>query len=270
MTPLDTDLQKVAAMIVGATAEFACALGATTAALAGTAAYPYQDFGSVKVFDLDAQPETTPRITAVRGSRRQKGTTPTLTKLIYKLTCNEADALKMGILYSGESLGDLTQTVLAATAGAPLEFSATAKSKAGHWYDLRKSDGSAVREVSAVTIATKVEGTDFVVDKRLGRIRFITEQAAELTPTITAAAITAADTTSMARIKPMTTPVRSGIGRLVVFDKNASNNVVLDHRDFSCDIVVDSGPGSQDGTGEAAIVILVTVTFEAGELLVRN
>lgn len=106
MTPLDSDLQRVSAMIVGATAEFSCAFGAATAALAGTAAHPFQDFGSVKVFDLDAQPETTPRITAVRGSRRQKGTEPTLTKLIYKLTCNEADALKLGILYSASQLGE--------------------------------------------------------------------------------------------------------------------------------------------------------------------
>ena len=257
-------------MIVGATAEFACAFGAATAALAGTAAYPYQDFGSVKVFDLDAQPETTPRITAVRGSRRQKGTEPTLTKLIYKLTCNEADALKLGILYSASQLGELTQAALAATAGAPIVFSADAKSQAGAWYDLRKADGTAVREVTAVTIPDKVEGTDFVVDKRLGRIRFLTEQDASLTPTITAAAIAAGATTAMARLKPMQSPVKSGFGRLIVFDKNTANNVVMDHRDFSCDIVVDSGPGSQDGTAEAAIVLLVTVTFAEGELLVRN
>lgn len=267
-TPLDSDLQKVLAMIIGATAEFSFAEGAATAALAGTPAYPYQDFGQITVMDMDNVPETQPRIVAVRGTRRQKGTEPTLAKNIYKLTMNEADALKLGLLYSATDGGALLQDSNTAEPADALDFSA-APSIPGHWYDLRL-DGARVREVESCAIATLAEGVDFVVDYRLGRIRFITVQSVSRTPTIALNAITATGDTGMRQLTPMAKSVRSGYGRLVVFDKRSANNVVLDHQDFSCDIVLESGPGGQDGQAAAAIVAMVTVTSDVGTVLVRD
>lgn len=268
-TPVDSDLHKIRAMIIGATAEFSCAFDATSAAAAGTHTSPFTDFGHVKVLDMDNVPETAPRITAVRGVRRQKGTEPTLTKCIYKLTCNEADALKLGFLYSADDPTDFTQSALTGVNGQALDFSATA-AVIGKWYDLRTSGGVRVRNLSSVSIATLTENTDFVVDLVLGRVRFLTAQSSSRTPVLTGAAISTTSNAHMKKLVPMGRPVRSGYGRLIVFDKYSANNVVLDHQDFTCDITIESGPGAQDGTSEAAIVLVVTVTSEEGTVFVRN
>lgn len=231
---------------------------------------PTADHSDKRGFAVKANvPETAPRITAVRGVRRQKGTEPTLTKCIYKLTCNEADALKLGILYSAGDATDFTQSALTGVNGQALAFNTTA-AVIGKWYDLRTSGGVRVRNLSSVSIATLTEGTDFVVDLVLGRIRFLTAQSSSRTPVLTGAAITTSSNGHMKKLTPMEKPVRSGYGRLIVFDKYTANNIVLDHQDFSCDITIESGPGAQDGTGEAAIVIVVTVTSDEGQVLVRD
>lgn len=103
----------------------------------------------------------------------------------------------------------------------------------------------------------------------LGRIKFRTAQAADLTPTVTAPAITAGTDSAFLGLTPLADPVKSGVGRLVIFDQYDNNKVVVDHLEFTCDVSVDSA-AEVDGTGYAEITLNVDVTGAPGTAFVRN
>lgn len=270
---VNSNLHNIRALVVGATVEFSFAEAPIGTALAsiGGPLYPFKDFGNLSGLDVGSEMESEKRITSFRGVRREISSEPTLTRLAYKLKSPEADPVKLAIAFNASEGGAYTQTALAAVAGQALDFT-TAAAIIGQWYQLRTTGGVSVRNVTALTIATKIEGTDFVVDKELGRIRFLTAQAASLTPTITTAAVTA-DPSDLAMniLNPMQKPIRRGYGRIIVFDRDAKNKVVLDHYDFSCEIILDgSGLNAQDGKAAAETSLMVTVTDQQGTMLVRS
>lgn len=127
-----------------------------------------------------------------------------------------------------------------------------------------------LRNLTTVTFSGKTEGTDFVLDLLLGRVKFLTAQAANLTPVITCAAITAGSENSFFGLIPMLAPRQVGYGRLQIYDQRSSGNkVVLDHVDFSCDITLDAS-SEVDGTKWAEITIDVLVTTDKGIVNGRN
>ena len=267
----NSNLQNIRSMVIGTTAEFSFAENAPSAAVSGGVSYPFKDFGNLTVVDVDSSIETEARIISVRGLRRQISNEPTLTKLGFKLKSNEADPQKLGYAFNASITGAFTQSALTATAGQALNF-ATAAAVIGQWYQLRTSGGVAVRNCTAVTIAAKVEGTDFVLDLLLGRIRFLAAQSASLTPTITCSAVTADPSDlAMTVLNPMQTAIRRGYGRISFFDRDATNKVFLDYVDFNCEVTLEgSGLNSQDGKGAAEVSLMVTVLDVQGSLLVRS
>jgi hypothetical protein len=270
---VNSNLHNIRALIVGATCEFSFAEAPSTATLAqiGGPLYPYKDFGNLSVLDVTSEMESEKRVTAFRGVRREISSEPTLTRLMYKLKSNEADPTKLAIAFNASEGGAFTQGALSAVVGQALDFT-TAPAVIGQWYQLRTVGGVAVRNVTTVTIPTLVLNTDFVIDGDLGRIRFLTSQAASRTPTITASAVTA-DPSALAMniLNPMQKPIRRGYGRITLFDRDATNKVVLDHYDFTCELVLEgSGLNSQDGKAAAETSLMITVTDQVGVMLARS
>lgn len=111
--------------------------------------------------------------------------------------------------------------------------------------------------------------TDFDADLKLARVKFNSAQSADKTPLITCPAIVAGDPDAMFNYTPLGDPVKSGYGRLVICDQDDDNNVVIDHKDFSCDISIES-TSEVDGQGFTDMTINVAVTDDVGELSVRD
>jgi hypothetical protein len=253
------------ALLIG-TGEFSFSPDAASAADAR--AKGYQDFGNVLAFTPSVEPSSEEHVGSYRGVRRKDRTVTTETKLQYQLRLDEWNLKNLEIMLGGAATTGFTQAAISAAAGEVLGFTAT-PAVIGRWYELRSAAGAPLRAITTVTIATKVEGTDFEVDLLLGRIRFLTAQAADLTPTLTVAAIVAGSEGAFRGLIPMADPVKAGFGRLVVFDQYDANKVVLDHRDFSCDVAIES-VSEVDGTGFTDMTLNVNVTSVPGVVYVRE
>ena len=114
-----------------------------------------------------------------------------------------------------------------------------------------------------------IEGTDYEIDYKLGGIMFKTAQAASLTPTITAPAIVAGAAGSFMGLTPMADPVKQGYGRLIIFDQNDSNKVVLQHIDFSCELTMDSA-NEIDGTAFTDMTLDAKIGADVGKVWLRD
>ena len=129
--------------------------------------------------------------------------------------------------------------------------------------------GDRLKRLTTVTITSLTEGTDFEVDLTLARIRFLTAQSTNRTPIITCSAITADSSSGASTWTPLEQPVKSGFGRLIMYDTETGNQVVFDHSGFSCDVSVDS-VSDIDGESFAEVTLTVTVTATIGTYDARN
>jgi len=251
------------ALLLG-TGEFSFSEDATSEADAATRGY--RDLGNVKAFSL--QPESSPleHEGSYRGIKRVDRRKITKIKHGYLLTVDEFKDLVMWLAFFGAAGAGFTQTAAATANGDALPFGTTA-AVIGLWYDLRIA-GARVRNITTVTITGKAEGTDFILDKLTGRIRFLTAQAANLVPVITAPQITSASVEYLKTLTPLTKTTRSGFGRLAVFDEN-SPAVVFEHTGFSCDIALEGQPNI-DGDNFSDLQIKVQITGTVGTVLHRE
>ena len=67
----------------------------------------------------------------------------------------------------------------------------------------------------------------------------------------------------------MAQPVKSGFGRVVFYDTESGDTVVICHSDFSCDVSVDS-VSDIDGESFVEVTLTVSVTETEGTYVVRN
>jgi hypothetical protein len=261
-----TPAKNLNALLVG-TIEFAFSDGAISAADAKLKGF--RDVGNVVGMTPNLEPTVIEHYGSYRGVRRRDKTIHTENKLEFTVRLDQWDQQKVEWLFGAGAGTAHTQAVLSGVAGEVLAFGTT-PSDSSKWYDLRTAAGARVRKLTAVTIATLVEGTDFEVDLEVGRIRFLTPQTGDLTPTLTAPAITSADAGYFAGLTPMADVRKSGFGRLICYDQyDGGNAVVWDYVDFSCEVSVESA-GEIDGQNPAEITLKVRVTDVVGNLLVRK
>lgn len=258
-------LHNIDALLIG-TGEFKFSEGAISAADAQ--ARGWLDFGNIVAFTPEPATTKEEHQGSYRGVRRADKTVVTENALSYKLRVDEFNKKNVQILYGASASAGFTQTALSAASGKVLGFTAV-PAKIGYWYDLLKSDGSRVFDLTAVTIAAKVEGVDFQVDYKLGGIMFLTAQAADLTPVLTAPAIIAGAAGSFMGLTPMADPVKQGYGRLIIFDQNDDNKVVLQHIDFACELTLDSA-NEIDGTAFTDITLDAKVGADVGKVWLRD
>jgi hypothetical protein len=243
------------ALVIGI-GEFSFSPGAVSVADALTKGY--LDFGNVVALTPNVESTKEEHFGSYRGVRRKDKTIVTENRLDYQLRCDEWNKKNVEIAFGATEGSVFTQAALSAVAGATLGFTAV-PAVIGRWYELRTSAGARLRNLTTVTIATKVEGTDFVLDLLLSRIKFLTAQAADLVPTITCSAITAGQANSGFQFTPLADPVKQGYGRLTIYDQNDNNKVIYDHYEFACEISVET-VAEIDGTSINEMTITVSVT----------
>lgn len=240
----DPTLRNLNANILG-TGEFSFSPGATS--LADARAKGFIDFGNVKVLTPQPKIDTIDHKGSYRGKLITDKKFATGALLVYGIVSDEFDRNKYKIAVGGIDATNFTQGAQVAQNGDVLHFDTTA-AVIGRWYDLLIS-GAHAMELTALTIATLVENTDFVVDYKAGRVRFLTAQAVARTPVITANAVVAGNAANLKGITPLDTLITSGYGRIAVYDDTHANKLVYLHEDFSCQVYLDgNGLKGFDGT----------------------
>lgn len=253
------------ALLIG-TGEFSFSENATTvaAALAGG----FLDVGNVKAFTPKQAVTSVIHKGSYRGKLIRDKKIVTSQDIDYNLTCEEWKLFLLKLIFGASSGTGFTQLVQAAAPADVITFSVGTPSDKTKWYDITAS-GKRIMRLTAVTVSTLVEGTDFEVDYLLGKIRFLVAQTTAKTPTITAPAITSSDPGFMYSMIPGGKLVRSGIGRLTCYDQN-NQQIVWDHRDFLCDLTVDT-TDAVDGEKWSGITVDVSINpILPGELFIAS
>lgn len=220
--------------------------GAATLAAANTAGY--QDLGNFLGHEIQTEPQREPVLKAHRGVVIEAGSTPGVITLGLDLTTKEvADARKLRYLLSAKDAAALAQAAINNSAVDAIPFSAEVPAVLNQFYPIMK-DGVRVREISAITIAvggSDLEaGVDYLVDQKLGLVRFVKEAtlpAGNATPTLTAPAIDAAHAAAMKGLTPMTKSAWRGFAHVLVWDQDEQNNLVMEYEPREVEIVYSSG-----------------------------
>ncbi len=261
------DQHNLNALLIG-TGEFHFAKNATTELIAGAAGKGYKSFDNVKMFALQPEIEKKEHKGSYRGIRKIDKTIVTAMNFTYKLTFDAIGLNKLLLMFLGSEGTAYTQLIATAANADAMAFS-TGASASGivNWYDVLRS-GVQVRDLTALTIATLVEGTDFVVDYKLGRVRFLVDQVASLVPVVTAPAITSSSTGYLRTITPFQEAIQKGIGRLLCYDQNSNSIVAFDHKGFGCELSVMGN--TEFAEDVATIDVLCRVTSPAGSVFSRE
>jgi len=253
------------ALLVG-TAEFSFSDGALTPA--ETMLKGWLDLGNVVSVTPSLENQSEEHFGSYRGVRRKDKTINTQSRWRYQLKLDEWNYEVVRLLCGGSSGTGFTQLIQAAAATDAWAFSAGTPSGTQKWFDV-KVGGLRIRNLTAFTIAAKVEGVDFEVDLLVGRVRFLVSQVASTVGAVTAPAIAAGSAQAFLGIAPLSDIVRAGYGRLTIYDQNDTNKVVLDHVDFSCDISAESA-GELNGTAVTEITLNVDVSADLATILLRQ
>lgn len=261
-----TPQHNTSALLIG-TGEFSAAFGANTVAQA--AAIGYRDFGNITAFEITPAGEEKKHFGSYRGVQRKDDQRKRKTEVGYKLTCDEFNAEMLKFALYGTNNGDNARSALAAVTGGVLTFSIGSPSGTILWYPVLDASGNHVTNLTALTIASKVEGTDFEVDYTQGMIRFLVSQTASVTPTISAPAIAAGGALYMRKIQPLQQSQVNAIGRLVCFDENTLNPVVFKHVNFSCQISIDGNP-SVKADDYSSLGLMISVGQLVGDVYSRE
>ena len=266
MPPSAPPAHNLDALLIG-NGEFSLSLGASTPAQA--AVLGFRDFGNIKAFQIDSGGDDKEHFGSYRGILRRDDLRKQKLKLSYKITCDEWTPNALKFLFYGLTGNPYTRSAIAAVAGTQIAFSNGAPSNPLLWYDILDSTGARVRDLVAVTFTTKTEGTDFQLDYKLGRVQFLTAQTANVTPTITAAAVAVGGATSMATMTPLSQNLFEGIGRLVVFDEDDKQQVVLEHADFGCQVEI-TGSADVKADDYSDLALMVSISNPLGTVFVRQ
>lgn len=261
-----TPKHNLKALVVG-TGEFSFSEGAASAA--ETLLKGWLDFGNIVAFTPAMEASTEEHMGSYRGIRRKDKTISTENALQYTIKADEWNAALLKILFGATAGAGLAQSAITATAGSAWLFTSPSPSGTQKWYDVKDASGVRIRKLTALTIATLTEGTDFEVDYLLGRVRFLVTQTATRTPTITCSAITAGSVDSYIPLTPFGDVIKQGFGRLVCYDQNDNNVIVYSHEDFSCEVTLDSS-SEMGGTGIGELALKVVVTDTVGLVYVRQ
>jgi hypothetical protein len=273
--PITTDtLHHPTADLVG-TVQLLFSHGASTRAQAN--ARGYLDMGCFNGAEFKTEVANTEVIKSFRGRSYLARNIPGIMKHGYDLATNEfSDARKIRFALLGEEADAFTQLPLTAVEADQLLFSAGAPAILNLWYPVTRTAGGItrhIREIEALALPGLTEGVDFLVDPKLGLVRFINGASlpvAAITPTVTAPSIAGtAHPLALKAVKPLSRGSYSGYARFLIWDGNEIQPLVMDHSDFSCEISL-SGPPTISRDSLSEIKILVTITHDQGIVYYRD
>lgn len=254
----DPSVRNLNALVLG-TGEFLFSMGATSLADAKTKGW--HPFGNIVAAAVAPEIETIEHEGSYRGLRRVDKRYAIKSGLSLRIRCDEWDREKVKYAIFGENATNITQTAIVSTAIDALPFTTT-PAVINNWYQLQDS-GVPVREVTAITIPGKTEDTDFVLDGKLGCVRFMAAESSDLTPTISASAIASGDNANLKGITPLQSAIKEGYGWLRIFDDTHANKLVLEYRDFKCQVSLENA-GEFEGRSLAELTMLVTIMEDVG------
>ena len=221
--------------------------------------------------ELKADPKRTPALKARRGIVFEGGSTGAGVSLGLELTTKEvADYRKAVHALMASDATPFTQAAIATAAVDTLAFTAQVPAKLNADYPLTK-EGAQLRFITTVTLALAgggalAEGTDFLVDKELGLIRFINAAnlpANTVTPTVTSPLIDASHDKYMLGVTPMTKPVRRGLGRFLNWDSDEKNRLVQEMEWRPIELYTSGGYSvSHDNQSEQKLTCMFTSITE--------
>jgi hypothetical protein len=250
------------------TGEFWFAEGfATPQAALGKA---FRDFQNLTATVIQSSHQSKQMLSSRRGVRVEEGDRITLMTLGYQLKTDVMTAENARYLVYGDAdpLGNYTQSARAAAAA-----DAIAAPVKGPWYDLTIG-GVELRNLTAVAIVSTpavVEDLDYVIDYLNSAIRWLTTPPGTITSiSLTAPAITATSVLTLARTIPRSTPIRRGIGRILLYDRiQAAQDLVYRHKDFYCQVMAN-GNFTADGQNVGEITIDVKILTPSGSVWHRE
>tara|TARA_X000001382_G_scaffold25536_2_gene16160 strand:- start:3331 stop:4176 length:846 start_codon:yes stop_codon:yes gene_type:complete len=247
--------------LVFGNAEFQFSEGATTKAEAITRGY--LDVGNVVSWTPDVTVNTFEHFGGYRGVIKKDKTIPISSSLSYALVLDEFRVANVAMALGGTDPDSdyqpgsvsRTQTIDFNNANTPRSTTVyfELEDDSSDKYPLYNLQPSEVT-VTGTVKPTYTLGTDYELDEKLGRIRFLILPASNevVDVAISRTAITSSDDYFFNAITPLGTTHRTGFGSLTIFDSDAANNIILHHRDFKCEIfaadISELSTGNQDVT----------------------
>lgn len=257
------------------TVQFLYADGATTLEEAYNVGF--LDMGVFLGIEIKSESKSTDVKKANRGRVFTSSKLGSDVTLGLELTTKEvADMRKARIVLLGKDVESLTQAAIPADTAVTLPaFLATNKAKINHAYQVLK-DGKPVREITTLKLTAGVDelqdGVDYVLDKKLGMVRFINEAtlpADTVTAKAAATAIAEGDETHMLGIQAMEMPRRRGYAHILIWDGAPGSNLVMEFTPRPVEVTPSGGfKVDADNQSEAKININFTSTHE--RVLVRS
>jgi len=262
-----TPLHNLDALLIG-TGEFLFSSGATSVADAQRRGYV--SFGNIVASTPSVEQTREEHFGSYRGIRRMDKIVVTESKLRYRIRSDEWNFYNLQLLFGGALTAGHTQPAHTGP-GRVLVFNDFEPSWTNRWYDLSTAGGARLMHVTSVTFAGAVLNVDFVVDRVMGRVRFLNHPGPmiNMTPLILAPAIENNLPNYYSGITPLADVRKSGFGKLAIYDQHATNKLVMLHDEFSCEITPDSA-GDIDGRNYAEISLDVLVTGAVGRILLRD
>lgn len=193
----------------------------------------YLNIGNFLGTELKPDPKRQVRKSASRGIVFERGSTGAEVSFGMELTTNEvADIRKAQLALMAADAAPFTQAAIANGAADNLAFTADMPAKLNYDYPLSKN-GVLLRHLSAAVLTFDgdplVEGTDYLLDKELGQVRFINQANLPndtVTVAVTVPEIDASHDKYMYGVTPLTKPVRRGYARFINWDTDVSNKIV--------------------------------------------
>lgn len=222
----------------------------------------YVDLGNIVNISSEPENEMLEHEGSYRGIKRVDARRVIKSDFAYKIQADEISHEQLLLFLLGVAGTPFTQSALVSESGQALAFDSVA-AVPNRWYNLYDSSGNRVREITSVTIATKTENTDFFLDKKTGRIRFAVAESTSLTPVIDAPAVSSSDTGYLKNVQVLQETIKTGYGRVMIFDDSNANKLVYDHVDFSCQVMTE-GSLEFDGKKFTELTLKMTVTDEKG------
>ncbi len=180
-----------------------------------------------------------------------------------------AESTDEKITAAGHGLLDGDRVII--TDGAPTGLSAGVvyfvRDKTTDTFEVAETADGAALDITAdgtPTLYKLLEADDYEADLRLGRVRILTEQTADIFAIVSAPEIQEGDTGYMKRVDPLSNPTQEGYGRMVLFDPEDRENIKWDHQDFSC-IITTEKLGELDGKKASEASFRVTLTADEGD-----
>ena len=241
---------------------------------------PAYAFGNEAKITVNPEAEQSKIVRNNRGVNRISGNPTKEFKVSYEIEISELtyNGLARGLFMDQTTPSDNARSAQATQAIVTLDFR-TSQSKTHHldrWYDLSNSSlrfqhlnsaaltGALASYGAAADSTTLLEGTDYELDKVLGRVRFLKAIDDQISGSVNFSEITSSSEIYGKVQTPLAANMLSGIGVIDVWE---DSELIWKHEGFACDLIPN---GDIDFNSDLSTVKLrANAKVPMGNLFVR-